>query len=368
MRPATRRTPSIRPPALPPTSRAMTINGATTGVLVQGFSPSITATATLFRDTITGATTGVQVTANGSLGTLAQETTQNFITGNTTGIAIASGAGTIQPIFDNDLSGNTTASNNASRHHRRCFRQLVGQQRPRHRREQDQRSRFRRFHAFPRQRHRHQRQRRLPGRFLVLNVTDRGPAGRLRRPHPGGDQPARRWLTYGWGPHHDVLAGTYAENVVVNKSVTLLGANSINPVPGRSGAETVVEPGLASSFDTSSVFMVEANNVTSTASRSRVRSPARPGPEHRLHADLGRHRLRRRRHQQLHQRQHGRQSALDHQHLRPDRPEQHRPGLHPGRRLRRHERRHPSRPATRSPTTSSRTSPTTARAATSAKA
>src|SRR5262249_20716833 len=51
---------------------------------------------------------------NGNLGTPAQHTTQNFIRANTTGIAIASGAGTIQPIFDNDLSANTTSVSNSS--------------------------------------------------------------------------------------------------------------------------------------------------------------------------------------------------------------------------------------------------------------
>jgi hypothetical protein len=57
-------------------------------------------------------------------------------------------------------------------------------------------------------------------------------------------------------------AGTYAENVIVDKPVTLLGANNTNPVPGRSGPESIVEPGLTSSFNTDSVFTVEANNVT----------------------------------------------------------------------------------------------------------
>ncbi len=91
------------------------ISGATTGVLVQGFSPTITATATLVGNTITGATTGVQVSANGLLGAEAMKTTQNIITGNGTGIAVAAGAGTVQPIFDNNLSSNTgLAINNTS--------------------------------------------------------------------------------------------------------------------------------------------------------------------------------------------------------------------------------------------------------------
>jgi hypothetical protein len=85
----------------------VTITGAATGVLVQGFSSSITASATLYRNTISGNGTGIAVKANGNLGSITQKTAQNFITGNTTGIAIASGAGTVQPIYDNDLSGNS---------------------------------------------------------------------------------------------------------------------------------------------------------------------------------------------------------------------------------------------------------------------
>ncbi len=73
-------------------------------------SAAALATATLYRNSITGATTGVQVDAGGNLGTAAQETSQNFISGNDTGISIASGAGVIQPLFENDLSGNTTAA------------------------------------------------------------------------------------------------------------------------------------------------------------------------------------------------------------------------------------------------------------------
>ena len=75
---------------------------------------TVTATASLFRSTITGATTGVQVNANGNPGMLAQQTTQNTITGNTTAIAIAAGAGTVRPIFENDLSGNTTSLSNGT--------------------------------------------------------------------------------------------------------------------------------------------------------------------------------------------------------------------------------------------------------------
>jgi hypothetical protein len=60
-----------------------------------------------------------------------------------------------------------------------------------------------------------------------------------------------------------VDAGTYNESVTVNKSVTLLGANAgVNPNTGTRGAETIVEPGPNSSFDTSSVILVTASNVT----------------------------------------------------------------------------------------------------------
>ena len=61
----------------------------TTGLFVQGFSSSITATASVFQSTISTATTGVQVNANGNLGTAAHKIANNIITGNTTGIAIA---------------------------------------------------------------------------------------------------------------------------------------------------------------------------------------------------------------------------------------------------------------------------------------
>jgi hypothetical protein len=61
----------------------------------------------------------------------------------------------------------------------------------------------------------------------------------------------------------NVEAATYAGNVQVNKSVTLLGANAgVDPNTGSRSAETIVEPGLTSSYDTDSIFVVTASNVT----------------------------------------------------------------------------------------------------------
>jgi hypothetical protein len=92
------------------------ITGSTTGVEVQGYSAGVTATATLSMNTITGSATGVKVDDFGNLGSGSGPvlTTGNVITGNTTGIAISAGAGTIQPINQNDLSGNTQAMANSS--------------------------------------------------------------------------------------------------------------------------------------------------------------------------------------------------------------------------------------------------------------
>ncbi len=63
----------------------------------------------------------------------------------------------------------------------------------------------------------------------------------------------------------EVEAGTYAENVIVNKSVSILGPNiAFDPNSGLTppNAQAIVEPGSGSNADSGSVFLVEADNVT----------------------------------------------------------------------------------------------------------
>ncbi len=272
----------------------VTISGATTGLLVEGFNSSITATATLVASTITGATIGVDVEAEGNLGTGTQDTTENFINANTTGIKVASGAGTVQPIFDNDLSNNTTAINNGasttidgsgnwwgSNTRAGVQGKISGSvdYTPFLNSGTDTQPATAGFQ----------------GDFSFLNVDSQSPqAGSVGRIQEGVNDVTT-------GGTVNVLDGTYAENVVVNKSVTLIGANDVNPVPGRTGAETIVEPGLTSSFDTDSVFLVTASNVTIEGFTIQGSIASPPGGQSaRLHTDLGHYRLRGRRHQQLH--------------------------------------------------------------------
>src|SRR5262249_34883566 len=59
-----------------------------------------------------------------------------------------------------------------------------------------------------------------------------------------------------------VLPGTYAENVIVDKSVSLLGPNQGTSGNGSRSAEAIVEPSAASDFNISSIFVVQASNVT----------------------------------------------------------------------------------------------------------
>ncbi len=97
-------------------------------------------------------------------------------------------------------------------------------------------------------------------------------------------------------------AGVYAENVTINKSLSLLGPNaSINPNTGTRGAEAVVEPGLTSSYDTSSIFTVTANNVTieGFTIQGSIASPPPPGQSAGISVNYRCHRLCRRWHQQL---------------------------------------------------------------------
>ena len=75
----------------------------------------------------------------------------------------------------------------------------------------------------------------------------------------------------------NVLAGTYAENVVVNKSISILGPNQGVAGTGTRGAEAIVEPGLTSSFNTDSVFQVTASNVTIDGLTIQGSNPVRSG-------------------------------------------------------------------------------------------
>jgi hypothetical protein len=92
-----------------------TITNSNTGVLVDS-----NGTANLYRNTITGsAVAGVQVVNGGTLtaaGPVANAVQENVISGGAgAGIMIAATAGTIGPVFNNDLSGNAgLAINNLS--------------------------------------------------------------------------------------------------------------------------------------------------------------------------------------------------------------------------------------------------------------
>gem|GEM_PF-1441947 len=60
-----------------------------------------------------------------------------------------------------------------------------------------------------------------------------------------------------------VSAGIYAENVTVNKPLTIRGANvGINPNTGARAAESIVIPAVADPTDDNSIFQVTADNVT----------------------------------------------------------------------------------------------------------
>jgi len=60
----------------------------------------------------------------------------------------------------------------------------------------------------------------------------------------------------------EVCAGTYAENVVVNKEVTILGPNAnVDPCSGSRVAEAIVVP-ATSAVGTGEIFHVKASNVT----------------------------------------------------------------------------------------------------------
>jgi hypothetical protein len=82
------------------------VSGATTGVLVQGFSPTITATVSLTTSTLTHNATGLSVQNKGSL---ASATLNTFTQNTNDGLLIAANAGTIGTIMCNTFSGNIHA-------------------------------------------------------------------------------------------------------------------------------------------------------------------------------------------------------------------------------------------------------------------
>jgi hypothetical protein len=99
--------------------------------------------------------------------------------------------------------------------------------------------------------------------ILYVNAADRGAAIQNgTQAHPYGSIQAAVNNAVS-GDMIQVAAGTYQENVVITTpSLTIAGPNAtINPNTTTRAAEAIVEPGLTSSYNTSSVFTVEANGV-----------------------------------------------------------------------------------------------------------
>lgn len=66
----------------------------------------------------------------------------------------------------------------------------------------------------------------------------------------------------GIGDEIDVCAGTYAENIIVDQEVTILGPNAnVDPCTGTRGAEAIILPATAA-IDAGEIFHVAASNVT----------------------------------------------------------------------------------------------------------
>jgi len=238
------------------TGSTLTTDGVSGTNSIQGFATGVDVnggTASLQQNTIFGNGTGVSVENGGSL----TAATQNFITGNTSfGINIDASAGAVSAILDNDLSGNPTAVDNGTSGTLDASLNWWGS----NTRAGVQGTLSGSVDYTPFLNSGTDTDLVTPGfqgDFSFLNVDVQSPqVGSVGRIQEGVNDVTS-------GGTVNVLDGTYAENVTITQALTLQGPNvGINPNTGHRGAEAVVEPGLTSSYDTSSIFTVQADNVT----------------------------------------------------------------------------------------------------------
>ena len=230
-----------------------TITGNVIGVDVNGGTLS-----PLYRNSITANGTGVRVTNGGNLGL----TSENFITGNTVeGIRIEATAGTIGNINNNDLSGNTgLAINKPGTPTVNAECNWFGSATAASVAAKVSAN----VDAIP----------------WLVNGTDNDLVTGGFQPVPGACTGAGPVLNVNTNETYftiqsainnpltlnghtlQVSAGTYTENVVVNKSLTILGPNAtVDPCSGTRSAEAVVVPGT-NAVGSGEVFHIAASNVT----------------------------------------------------------------------------------------------------------